>query len=134
LIGVTSVSAITVREPHQIAVGARRIDDDEIAAPLDRRDRFGELPTLGLLVVGDLHRTAEFDATMLRLFEVGAGGVTPGAAVVEIAGETGVEIDRRDALAGLEQRHREMHCERRLARAALLVAEDNDARRAELCR
>ena len=43
-------------EPREIAVGARRIDDDEIVRLLDRADRLGKAGELDRLVLVELER------------------------------------------------------------------------------
>ena len=115
-----------VRQPHQIAVVAGRIDDDEIMGVLDRVDGGGEVVELGRLVVGDERAIRARDAIMRRHFELEAGVLGPGAAVVDVVREAllaRVEIDGGDALAGFQQRDRDMHRDRGLARAAFFVAE-----------
>ena len=55
-------------EPHQIAVGPRRVDHDEIEGPLDRVDRIRELLILGIFVVGDLQgKTLSYIARACRM-------------------------------------------------------------------
>ena len=124
-----------MRQPHQVAVGAGRIDDDEIEGALDRADRFHELLEFGVFVVGDLHRLAELDAAMHRDFEVETGAARPGAAVVDVAGKAllaAIEIDGGDALAGLHQGDGDMQRGGGFARPALLVAQHDHMRRAGL--
>jgi uncharacterized protein YheU (UPF0270 family) len=45
-----------------------------------------------------------------------------------------IEIDSGDALSAIEQRDRDMHRDRRLARAVLVASEHNDVRRRGLLR
>ena len=69
------------------------------------------------------------DAIVRRQFELEARVLGPGAAVLDVMGEAflpRVEIDGGDALAGLQQRDRDMHRGGRFAGAALLVAEHDD--------
>ena len=120
-----------MRQAHQITVGAGRIDDDEVETGLDCRDSFHELEELGILVLGDLHGLAELDAAMQRQLEAEPGPARPGGSVVDVVGKallTAVEVDRRDALAGLQERDRDVQGGGRLARAALLVAEHDHMR------
>jgi hypothetical protein len=122
-------------QPHQVAVGARRIDDDEVETALDRRHRLHELKELGILVLGDLHGLAELDAAMHRQLEVEVGAARPGGAVVDVAGEAllaAVEVDGGDALAGLQERNCDVQGGGRFAGAALFIAEHDDMRRAGL--
>ena len=124
-----------MREPHQVAVGARRIDHDEIEGALDRADGVHELLELGLLVVGDLHGLAELDAAMHRHLEVEAGAARPCAAVADVAGEAllaAIEIDGGDALAGFQQGDSDMQGGGGFSRSALFVAQHDDVRRARL--
>lgn len=95
-----------MRKTHQIAVGPRSVDHDEIECPLDRAHRIHELLKFGRLIVGDLHGVAELDAAMQRDFEIEAGAACPGAPVVDVTGETllpAIEIDGGDALTGFHQ-------------------------------
>ena len=124
-----------MRKPHQVAVGAGRIDDDKIEGPLDRAHGIHELLELGRFVVGDLHGLAELDAVMHGKFEVEAGTAGPGAAVVDVTGEAllpAVEIDGGDALASLQQGDGDMQGGGGFARTALLIAQHNDMGRAQL--
>ena len=124
-----------VRQAHQITVGARGIDHDEIECPLDRAHRIHELLKFGRFVVGDLHGLAELDAAMHGNFEIEAGAARPGAPVVDIAGEAllpAIEIDGGDALAGFHQGNGDMQGGGGFARTALLIAQHNDMSRARL--
>ncbi|MHC2196151.1 hypothetical protein ACVJF1_008784 [Bradyrhizobium diazoefficiens] len=135
MIGVTSGVGHRMGEPHQVAVGAGRIDDDEIETALDRRDRLHELLELGVLVLGNLHGLAELDAAMHRQLEIELGATGPGGAVVDVVGEAllaAVEVDGGNALTGLQERDRDVQGSGRFAGAALLVAQHNDVRRAGL--
>ena len=92
-----------MREPHQVGVGARRIDHDEVVDVLDRVDRLGEAGELGRLVLVEpraCRRARCRNAT--GSFEVEPGARRPGAAVLDVMGEAllaGVEIDGGDPLA-----------------------------------
>ena len=124
-----------MRQPHQIAVGAGRIDHDEVEGALDRADGIHELLEFGVLVVGDLHGLAELDAAVHRHFEVEPGAARPGGAVVDVAGEAllaAVEVDGGDALAGLQQGNGDVQGGGGLARPALLVAQHDHMGRAGL--
>ena len=124
-----------MRQTHQIAVGPRRIDDDEIECPLHRADGVHELKKLRRFIVGDLHGVAKLDAAMHRKFEVEPGTARPGAAIGDVAGKTllaAIEVDGCDALAGLEQRNGDMQGGGGFPRTALLIAQHNHMRRARL--
>jgi hypothetical protein len=124
-----------MRQAHQIGVGTRRIDDDEIESALDCAHRLHELLELGIFIVGDLHRLAELDAVMHGDFEVETGAARPRAPVGDVAGKTllaAVEIDRGDTLSGLHQGNSDMQGGGGFSRPALLVAEHDDMRRTEL--
>ena len=124
-----------MRQPHQIGVRPRRVDDDEIKGALDRAHRFHELLEFGVLIVGDLHRLAELDAEMHGDFEIEAGAARPRLAVADVAGETllaAVEIDGGDALTGFHQGDSDMQGGGGFARTALLVAQHDHVRRAGL--
>lgn len=122
-------------EPHQIAVGAGRIDDDEVEIALDRRDRLHELKELGILVLSDLHGFAELDAAMRRQLKIELGPARPGRTVVDVAREAllaAVEVNGGDALAGLQERNCDVQGGGRFAGSALFIAEHDDVRRAGL--
>ncbi len=58
--------------------------------------------------------------------------VAPVFNVMRKAALTGIEVDRRDALARLQQRNRDMHSRSRLPGTAFFVAKDDDMRRDRL--
>jgi hypothetical protein len=62
-----------VRQSHQITVGAWRIDDKEIEAPLHRAHGVHELLKFRGFVIGDLHGFAELDAAIHGDLEIEAG-------------------------------------------------------------
>ena len=69
-----------------------------------------------------MHRNVEFNP--------GPRGPIP--SIVDVMGKTflpRIEIDRRDPLAGLKQRHGNVHRRGRLPRTAFFVSEDYDMRR-----
>ena len=70
MIGVTRFISHRMRQPHQVAVGTRRIDHDEIETPFHRAHRLDELLQLRSFVLGDLHGLADLDASMHGNFEV----------------------------------------------------------------
>ncbi len=124
-----------VRETHQIAVGAGRIDDDEVERTLNGTHSRRELREFRRLVLGHHHAGAEFDTAVMRQFEIEAGAARPGSTVGDVAAETllpAVQIDGGDTLACLQQGDGDMQAGRGLARPALLVAEHDDMRRAGL--
>ena len=76
-----------VREPHQIGVVAGRIDDHDIVAVLDGADRAREAGEFLRLVGLDRIAFGARDAIMRRQFELDAGALGPGAAVLDVMGE-----------------------------------------------
>src|SRR5262249_11988054 len=72
---------------------------------------------------------------MHRQLEGETGAARPGGTVVDVTGKTlltAVEVDGGDALASLEKRDRDVQGSGGFPRAALLVAEHDDMRRARL--
>jgi len=103
-------------EPHQIGVVAGRIDHNDVVRMLDGAYSLGEAGELLRLVCFEGGRLAALHAVVRRQLECNARG--PGAAVLNVVGEAllaAVEIDRGDALAGLELRHRDVQRGRGLA-------------------
>jgi hypothetical protein len=83
-------------------------------------------------VVGDLHGVAALDAAMHRKFEVEPVRRAQARRLLDVMGEAllaAVEVDGGDALAGFQQRNRDMQGGGGFARTALLVAEHDDMRR-----
>ena len=122
-------------EPHQIGIVGRRVDDDELVVVLDGADRLGEQRELMRLVGAHVVGFAAPHRAMARQLDRPRGVARPRTAILEEAGQrllAGVEVDAGDLAAGLEQRHREMDRDRRFARAALLVADHDDVRAAEI--
>ncbi len=120
-----------MRQTHQIGVGTRRIDDDEIEGTLDGAHRLHELLELGIFIVGDLHRLAELDAVVHGNFEIETGAARPRAPVGDVAGKTplaAVEIDGGDTLSGLQQGNGNMQGRGGFSRPALLVSQHHDVR------
>jgi hypothetical protein len=116
-------------KPHQVAIGAGRVDDDEIEGPLDCAHGIHELLELGRFVVGDLHGLAKLDAVMHGEFEIEAGTAGPGAPIADVTGETllpAVEIDRGNPLAGLQQGDGNMQRGGGFAGTAFLIAQHDD--------
>ena len=88
----------------QIAIRARRIDDDEINIPVERVDRIDKPLAFKLFIVSDLHRPALFDAEVGWHFEIEPSVGCPGTTIVYVARKallTSVEIDCSNPLAGL---------------------------------
>ena len=115
-------------EPHQIGVVAGRIDHHHVVAVLERADRLREVGEFLRLVGFQRIALGPLHAVMRRQVKRDARAFGPGAAVLDVMGETflpAVEIDGRHALAGLEQRDRNMQSGGGLARAAFLVAEND---------
>ena len=67
-------------EPHQVGIGARRIDDDEIVGLLDRAHRFGKGREFLRFDFVEPHAEAARDAKMHGNFELGAGALAPSRA------------------------------------------------------
>ena len=125
-----------MREARQRGVGARRVDHDEIAVGQLGQGR-GQ--PVGLVVApGDRAvRRRAFDRDVARQGQrhQHAGGRR--LAVVDIAGEGAlarVAVDRADLEAVMQQGDDQMHGGGRLARPALLVAQDDDMRPARVVR
>ena len=117
-----------MRKPHQIAVMPGRIDDDEVVGVFDRIDGGGKILEFGGLVVRDERPLGALDAVVRGQFEIEPGMLGPGLTVLDVMGETllaRVAVDRRDPLASLQQRDRDMHRDRGFARPTLFVAENN---------
>src|SRR5262245_50975932 len=109
-------------EPHQKSSVAGRIDHQKVIAALDRADGGGEVGDLRRLVGFDRAALGALDAVMRRQLELNtcAPGPQiklniwargPGAAVLDVMGEgflPAVKIDGGNALASLEQRHRDV--------------------------
>ena len=121
-----------MREPHEVGIGARRIDDHEIMGALDRAHRLGEGAEFLRFDLVKAQAATACDAIMRGELELDARARRPVAAIVEVVGKAalaGIEIDRGDALAGLQQRDRNMHGRGRLSGTAFFVAKDDDMRR-----
>jgi hypothetical protein len=88
LSGVTSVSAIDVREAHQVGVVAGVFDHHEIVAVLDRVDRGREAAELRRFVLVDANALGALDRKMIRDFQLRAGAPRAGATVLDIAAMT----------------------------------------------
>ena len=122
-----------MREPHEVGVGARRINDDEIMGVLDRARpprRRRRIPPLRSRRGAGRRRVRRNNARGAS--SLSARARRPVAAIVDVVGEAalaGIEIDRGDALAGLQQRDRNMHGRGRLSGTAFFVAKDDDMRR-----
>ena len=111
-----------VAEPAQLAVDARRVDDDDVATRRQigqrRREGLGEVR----VVVGHRHRPVD------RQRQVDLGLLGIGRPVVDVAGQgalPGIEVQGPDGRAGAQQRHDQMHRGGRFPAAALLVADDD---------
>ena len=76
-----------MRQPHQVGVRTRRIDDDEIVGLLDRAHRLGESGEFLLLDFVEPHAEAARDAKMHGDVERRAGALGPGAPVLDVMGE-----------------------------------------------
>jgi hypothetical protein len=118
-------------EAGEVVVDAGCVDNNEIVGLLDHGqdiDKPGKLD--GLVLVEFLGRAA-WHAVMFRQEKRETGPFRPGAAVLNVAGETllpQVEIDRGDALPEIQQSDRDVHGEGGLPRASLLVAKHDDVR------
>src|SRR4030081_941256 len=98
-----------MRQTHQVGVGPRGIDDDEIECSLHCADGVHELHQLRRFVIQSLDSLAKLDAALNRELEVEAGA--PRRSVVDVTSEAllaTIEVDGSDALAGLQQRNGDM--------------------------
>src|SRR5581483_128835 len=94
-----------MREPHQVAVLWRRVDDDEIRTSLRSRDGVLEGIELGPLVPVDARSFTAIDADVLGLLQTHSEALGPGTAIVHIVSETAlpaIKVDGGHALSGLE--------------------------------
>ena len=124
-------------EPHQVGVGRRRVDHHELVGVLHLANGLGEGAELHRLVVADVFRRATLEREVDGQFDIPGGGIRPRPAILEETRQrllARVEIDRGNAKAGLHERHRQVDRHRRLARAALLVTDDDDVSRPEIRR
>jgi hypothetical protein len=124
-------------EAGEERVGAGGIDDDEVAAMLDRLDCRGKVGECAGRVVVEPDAVAERDAMMPRQFQRPSDAAPPDAAALEMAGEAllaRIEVDGGDPPPGLEQRHRDVNGEGGFAGAALLAGDDDHMSRARRCR
>src|SRR5690606_26778727 len=89
------------------------------------------------LDVGHQFTRPERHGEMVGHRQCGAGSLLPHGAVFDVAGQralTAVSIDRRYPGTALQQGDDDVHRRCRLARPALLIAEDNDMGRARRSR
>jgi hypothetical protein len=100
-----------MRDMRQIIVVAGSVDDDDAMAAGERLDGLLERPAAGSLFIG--RGIIELlEAEMLGHAEVAADMTRPGAAVLDVMGETllpGIEIDGGDGLSRLDQGDRDVH-------------------------
>ena len=116
-------------KPHQVTVMSRRVDDDEIVFVFNALHDLGETAQFFRFVFeGAVMATAD----QMVMGGMGNGKLVlarPVAAVFEIARQAQlprIEIDARNSMTAVEQMDDDVHRRGRLARAALLVAADND--------
>lgn len=131
LTGVMIVSALEWASPRIERVGARRVDDDEVAPGLEVGQRCGE--TVGLFLLREIEiplgRGRERDFGRTR--QAQPMPLAPAGAIAEIPAEgplAQVEIHRPDRLAHAQERDRQMHGHGGLAGAALLIAHHDEMR------
>jgi hypothetical protein len=101
----------------------------------DSTNRLGEGGEFLRLDFIEPHAEAARDAKVSGMLKLKASARGPVAAIFNVMGKaalTGVEIDRGDALSGLQQRNSDVHSRSRLSRSAFFVAKDNDMRRIRL--
>jgi hypothetical protein len=119
----------------EMIVGACGIDHDEVVVLLDSRERIDEAAKLdGLVLVRVLRRSARH-AEMRRKGEITAGTLGPSFPVLGVMRQgllPQIEIDGGNALAEIHQRNCDMHGNRGLSRAPLLVSQHHDVRRRRL--
>jgi hypothetical protein len=120
-----------MRQPRQVGVGSRRVDDDKIVGLLDRRDRIGELGGFDRLVVIELKCRSARDTGVGRDFQIEARALDPIAPKLDVTGEAllaRVEIDGGDALPDIHQGDRDMHRQGRFAGSPFFIAEHDHVR------
>jgi hypothetical protein len=109
----------------KLRVAARRVDHHEVGAQYGGLERRLEArPLIRLVARGG-------DRSMARHRQLKPLALGKGGTVLDVAREgalPGVEIDRGDPAAVVQQRHDDMHGGGRLARAALLVADHQHVR------
>jgi len=74
-----------MRQPCEVRVGSRRVDDYEIVVLLDRGDRIGELGGFDRLVVIELERRSARDAGVGGDLQSEAGALGPIAPKLDVA-------------------------------------------------
>ena len=120
-------------DARQAGVAARRVDDDHLAIRKLGHRVVQPRPILGRRRAGGIEPDRlDRDVAPHRQWKF----FRCGAAILDIAGKrslAGIEIDAADRSAGPQQRHDQMHGGGRLARPALLVAQDDDMRLARAC-
>ncbi len=100
--------------------------------PLDRAHRFGKRGKFLRLDFVEPQPKSAGDAIMSGHFELDMGAFSPVTAVLDVMGEAflaGIQVDGRDALAGLQQRDGDVHRRGRFSRAAFFVTKHDDVRR-----
>ena len=108
------------------------LPDHHVVAVLDRADHLREIGEFLRFIGFQRVALGPFNAIMRRQIERDAGAFGPGAAVFDVMREAflaAVEIDGRDALAGLEQRNRDVQSGGGFTRPAFFVAENNHVSR-----
>jgi hypothetical protein len=118
--------------PHQSAVVAGRVDDDELVRRDERVQRFRERLRRCGMALRARTEVALVEADVRGQFEFAGDALRPCAPVLDIVAEAAlpaVEVDGGHALAALEKRHGDVHRDGRFAGAALLVGDCNHARR-----
>src|SRR5262249_53168826 len=116
----------------QKGVVPRRIDHHEVMSALNRADGSGEVGDFGRLVDFDRTGLGALNAVMRWQLERNLHALSPSAAILDVMGESflpAVEIYSSDALAGLEQRHRDVQRGGGFSRTALLACEYDHVRR-----
>ena len=118
-----------MRERRQISVMAGTVDDDEVVRPAEPFDDLGKRAAAERL---DLAAPAahRLEAHMCRDAEIERGLSRPVPPVIDVMRQRFllvVEIDGGDALTRLDQRDGDVHGNRRLAGAALVVSYNDDA-------
>src|SRR5262245_52596453 len=119
-------------EPHQKGIVPGRIHHHEVMRALNHVDGGTEVCDLGPLVGFNRAGLGALDAVMRRQLELYTRALSPGAAVLDVMGESflaAVEIDSSDALAYLEQRHCDVQRGGGFSRTTLLACEYDDVRR-----
>lgn len=131
LSGVISVSASECARRVRWVSKAGRVDDQEVGNAFDLHHCLTEEIELEVLVFLDRVRARERQMIVRRMRQLQVARLRPAPAVLHVVGEgllAGIDVDRGDLEALIQQINGEMESGRGLARAALLIADNYDMR------